>query len=374
MRMSLIETDTEMGREVDREMMILALDEARTRVGMTAPNPAVGAVLVHEGRVLVRAAHQRAGTAHAERLVLERAAELGLSRDVLASSSLYVTLEPCSTEGRTGACTRLILESGVGRVVYGSTDPYPGHGGAARGVLEAGGVEVISGVCEGACDALIRPFAKVQRRGLPWVILKTAFSLDGRTRRAAAGEAWLSGSEARRDVHRLRAEVDAVLVGGETVRCDNPALTIRDYPVPEDKVQPKRIVLTGDPEALPRVGHLFTDEYADRTRVYGVGGLEGAGGVNGLEEVLRRLVSEEGVHSVLVEAGSRMSDLFLEAGMADEWVAYVTPYLCGGPYPEDVRLTAPFSWMPRGYELGEMSLVRLGEDLRLSGLLLRHDG
>jgi len=309
--------------EADVAWMRAACSEAENGVGLTAPNPPVGAVVVRDGECLARGWHRKAGSPHAERAALDAAvASHGVDR--VRGATVYITLEPCSTKGRTPPCTARLLEAGVSRVVYGSTDPNPAHAGRARALLEQAGLEVLTGIEQDRCDALIRPFAKVQRTGLPWVILKTAMSLDGRITRPPAEGQWLSGPAALRSVHALRQHVEVILTSGETLRRDNPRLTLHGSLPRPGKIQPLRAVLTTNAAALPAAAAVFTDCHAERTRVY-----ENPD----LRELLASFVSDHQALSVLIESGGRLAARFLEADLVDEVHAYLTPWLTGGAVP-----------------------------------------
>lgn len=299
----------------DADWMSQAVEQARLGIGLTSPNPAVGAVIVRDGRLIGRGWHRKAGGPHAEVEAIRDARER--HPDLLAGSTLYVTLEPCSTHGRTGPCTEAVREAGIGRVVWGAQDPNPGHRGRAREVLEAAGIQVLSGMLESECRELIRPFAKWITTGMPYVIAKAGQSLDGRITRPAGEGQWLTSAEARAHGRRLRARVDAVLVGAGTVRADNPQLTLREAAFP-GKEQPWRVVLTRSGD-LPASALLFTDEFKARTLV--LRGLE-------LEEALREL-GGRGVVSVLIEGGADILQQAFAHRLVDEVVWYVAPLLCG---------------------------------------------
>lgn len=307
------------GVEDDARWMARALEEGRRGIGRTAPNPPVGAVVVKDGRELGAGWHRRAGQPHAEREALA-AAVAAHGPGAAAGSTVYVTLEPCSTAGRTPACTAGLIEAGVARVVYALRDPNPAHAGAADRVLGEAGIEVASGVLGEQADALVRPFAKVQRRGLPWVILKSAMSLDGRLTRPPGEGMWLTGPEARSAVQRLRGECDAILTSGETVRRDRPRLDLREPQYLEGREQPWRVVMTDRPESMPSGAPLFADGHRGRTLVRG----------RDPEAVLRELVAECGVCSVLLECGGRLAGAFLDLGLVDEVVMFLAPRLTGG--------------------------------------------
>jgi diaminohydroxyphosphoribosylaminopyrimidine deaminase/5-amino-6-(5-phosphoribosylamino)uracil reductase len=335
--------------------MALALAEARKGVGRTAPNPPVGAVVVGGGVLLGSGWHRAAGQPHAEVEALRDAvARHGAA--CLRGAGVYVSLEPCSTEGRTPACTAGLIEAGVARVVYACDDPHPAHAGRAAGILREAGIEVASGVMEREAADLIRPFAKVLREGLPWVVWKIAMTMDGRITRPGSESRWISGEESRADVMRLRGQADAILTSGETVRRDLPALTIRGEGG-EGRSQPWRVVFTDAPASLPREAPLFSDEWSARTLVRPRADLAGS---------LRRLVAEQGVLSVLVEAGGVFGSALFEAGLVDEVVVYFAPMLAGGGVP-----ALGGTGLPASLRLGEVCFERFGDDIRLRALVER---
>jgi len=335
----------------DSLWMQLAIDEARKGVGLTSPNPTVGAVIVKGGELLGKGWHTRAGKPHAER---EAIAEVLKNHEdaVLEGATIYVTLEPCSTQGRTPPCTQGILDAGITRVVYGAEDPNPVHAGAALKLLELAGVEVTVGVEKEDCEALIRAFAKKQRTGLPWVILKSAMSLDGRITRPPGESQWLTSEESRDYVQLLRHESDAIVTGGNTLRIDNPALTIRSKNF-TSKPQPWRMVITrGSRDALPDDSQIFTDQFAERTLVQENGDIRAA-----LIELAKR-----GCNTVLVEAGGTLMTAFIEAEVVDEVVIFYAPLLTGGPH-------TGFSQLPFDVNLFDPAFFQIGDDLLLRALV-----
>ena len=190
-------------RDSDQRLMALALEEGAKGIGLTAPNPSVGAVLARDGKILGKGFHKKAGQPHAE---IEAFADCRRRGNDAQGSDLYITLEPCSTSGRTPPCTKAILEHGVRRVIWAVDDPNPHHQGGAREVLSKAGIEVTTGVLEEEAEFLHRAFFKFQRTGLPWIIVKTAMSLDGRITRPPGEGQWLTGADARADVQVLRGE------------------------------------------------------------------------------------------------------------------------------------------------------------------------
>ena len=340
----------------DARWMRRAIEEGKKGIGRTSPNPPVGSVIVKDGVELGAGWHHGAGQPHAEReaMAAVRAMHGG---DSLFGSTVYVTLEPCSTHGRTPPCTEGLIEARVGRVVYAAEDPNPAHAGRADKLLEAAGIEVTRGVLAEEAMDLIRAFTKVQLTGLPWVILKTAMSLDGRITRPPGEGMWLTGEEARAEVQRLRAECEAILTSGETVRRDNPRLDLRDPLLAAGRAQPWRIVLTRDASSLPVDAPLFTDGHRDRTLVEDR---------DHPEAVLRRLVSERGVSTVLVECGGRLAAELIEAKLIDEWVAFMAPLLGGGPVP-----ALAGDGLGDGLPLSHASFRRFGPDVMLRAKILR---
>lgn len=301
---------------LDEAWMALALREARKGVGLTSPNPPVGAVIVRDGRVLGKGWHRRAGAPHAER---EAIADAG-GPEAVRGATLYVTLEPCSTHGRTPPCVEGIVEAGLARVVWAVDDPNPPHAGRAAALLEAAGCQVTRGVRADEAAALLAPWAKTITIGWPWVIAKVGMSLDGKITRPRGEGQWLTSEAARADAMQLRRRVDAIVVGAETVRLDNPALTVR--PPRPGKEQPWRVVLTRSGR-LPKAARLFTDEYRERTLVFHR---------TSWGEVWRDLVAR-GVVSVLIEGGGTILAQAFAGGWVDEVCFYYAPRLCGTGRP-----------------------------------------
>jgi diaminohydroxyphosphoribosylaminopyrimidine deaminase/5-amino-6-(5-phosphoribosylamino)uracil reductase len=330
----------------DIRWMQLALTEARNGMGRTAPNPPVGAVIVKDGILLGKGWHRAAGKPHAEREALTDAGQKDLR-----GATLYITLEPCSTQGRTPPCTQGIIDAGIGRVVYACVDRNPDHAGRADFLLHAAGIEVVSGICQEESEKLLRPFFKVRETGLPWVIWKSAMSLDGRITRPPGEGQWLTGELARADVQKIRATVDAILTSGETVRRDKPALTIRDPELLAGRQQPWRVVVTDRPESIVFQGPM------DRTLIRPRGDLS---------DILRNLVSEQGVLTVMVEAGGVFSAALFEAGLIDEVVVYYAPLLCGGPSPG-----LGGGGLHESLHLEEIDFKQFGDDVRVRGITVR---
>lgn len=295
----------------DEEFMRVALNQAKKALGQTSPNPAVGAVLVIDNQIVSKGHHREAGGAHAEIECLR-----DFDAPIPARATLYVTLEPCSTAGRTAPCTDAIIRAGVKNVVIGATDLNPRHSGKGIVELRNAGVQVRDGTLAEACTQLNEAFNKWIVTGQPFVIAKCGMSLDGRLTRRPEESRWITGRDARRDVHQLRARVDAVLVGAHTVRADNPRLTVRGV---RRTRQPWRVVLTRSGR-LPRQARVFSDKHAARTLTYKR---------KSLASVLKDL-GKRGIISVLIEGGGEVLGEALDNQLIDKVQIYLGPILTGG--------------------------------------------
>lgn len=283
--------------------MRLALREAEKGRGRTHPNPVVGAVVVKGGKAVARGHHQQAGLPHAEVNALRKAGARARGADV------YVTLEPCNHHGRTPPCTEAIIEAGVRRVFFGSRDPNPRVDGHGARRLRRAGLEVHEGVLRAECDASNEPWFKFVTRGLPWVVLKAAVTLDGKLAARTPGLRWISGPDSRALVHRWRNQLDAVLVGAGTVRSDDPLLTVRGIPGGRN---PVRVVL-GQPPEKARLLKAPGETVVAR---------------GPLRTVLRGL-ARRGLTSVLVEGGAKVHGDFLRTGLWDELRLFIAPQIFG---------------------------------------------
>jgi diaminohydroxyphosphoribosylaminopyrimidine deaminase / 5-amino-6-(5-phosphoribosylamino)uracil reductase len=293
------------------KFMRAALLQAKKGLGTTSPNPAVGALLVWRNRIIARGHHRRAGSDHAEIDCLRK-----LDDPIPAEAVLYVTLEPCSTRGRTAPCANYIIQRGVRRVVIGAVDPNPKHRGRAIGLLHAAGVDVRAGVLENECTRLNEAFNKWIVSGEPFVIAKCGMSLDGYLTRPPGETRWLTSESSRTHAHQLRAVVDAILVGAETIRRDNPRLTVRKGP---RRTQPWRVILTKSGR-LPQNSTIFRDSAKERTLVYRN---------RTLPAVLRDLGRRE-ITSVLIEGGGDILSQALDQRLIDQVQIYIAPLLTGG--------------------------------------------
>ncbi len=337
-----------MSRADDEAFLRLALREAQRGLGRTAPNPLVGAVIVKGGEVLSTGWHRAAGQPHAEIEALR-----ALKHPELAyGATIYVTLEPCCTFGRTPPCTEALIKAGVARVVFGATDPNAAHAGRAVPILERAGIRVMHGLLAEECTELNAAFNKWVTTGMPFVVAKAGLSLDGRLTRPPGEGQWLTSERSRADAMRLRAEADAILIGAGTLRADNPRLTIRGLRGFEDK-QPLRVVLTRRGH-LPKESFLFTDEHRSRTLVY-----RG----EPLRFVLRDL-ARRGCTNVLIEGGGEVLGAAFDARLVDRVRFYLAPLVCGGPNVIGGRGVATSA---ESLRLKNVSYRRCGADLLVAG-------
>lgn len=310
--------------------MARALRLARLGLRTTHPNPRVGCVVTAGGRVIGEGWHEKAGGPHAEILALERAGERA------RGATVYLNLEPCCHQGRTPPCTDALIDAGIARVVVGMQDPNPQVGGGGIQMLRGAGVEVDVGLMGEAALVLNRGFVSRMQRGRPWVTVKMAASLDGRTAAAGGESQWITGDAARADVHRLRAQASAIMTGSGTARADNPALTARCEGVTR---QPLRVLVDGA-LSVPETSRLFEGSapVVVATAVDPAGVDYGAhvdvvrlhAGNSRVDLVgLMRHLGEREVNEVLVEAGASLAGALLKNRLVDEIVLYLAPTLLG---------------------------------------------
>jgi diaminohydroxyphosphoribosylaminopyrimidine deaminase / 5-amino-6-(5-phosphoribosylamino)uracil reductase len=357
--------------EFHLKMMRQAVVLARRGVGKTSPNPAVGCVIVRDGAVVGRGWHKKAGTPHAEVHALNEAGELAAGADV------YVTLEPCAHFGKTPPCAKALIAAKVARVFVAMVDPNPLVAGGGIRMLREAGIEVQTGLLEEACRELNRPFIKWIQTKLPYVILKSAVTLDGKTATSNGDSKWITSDRSRREVHRLRGRVDAIMVGVGTVLKDDPLLTCR---VPGGK-DPLRVVVDSTLRiplhaailsVKSSAGTLIASCSADQARIEAVtsrgaeilGCHENNGRVD-LADLFREL-GARGVQSVLLEGGSHLAGAALRAGLIDKCMIFLAPKLVGGGgfglfSGDGVGL------MEDAIKLEGMTVKRVGVDLLVEG-------
>ncbi|MFO7983522.1 MAG: bifunctional diaminohydroxyphosphoribosylaminopyrimidine deaminase/5-amino-6-(5-phosphoribosylamino)uracil reductase RibD [Desulfuromonadales bacterium] len=356
------------------KFMQLALELARRGEGRTRPNPPVGAVVLRDGHVVGRGFHPRAGEPHAEIFALEEAG------DMAAGAELYVTLEPCSHHGRTGPCCEAIVKAGIRRVVIGATDPNPHVDGGGIRYLQQAGLEVFSGILEPDCQRLIAPFARHATTGLPFVILKSAMTLDGFTACASGDSRWVSGEESRLHVHGLRDRVDAIMVGAGTVEKDDPRLTTR---LPGDGRDPLRVVVDSTLRLSEKAAIFQTDSDAvtliattgradtrkvERLRAGGAEVLilaEDDGWVD-LKDLLQHLGRRD-VQSLLLEGGATLAGRCFRQRLINRVMIFVAPRLIGGADGRGIFAGPGVQVMNEAPTLQDVRVSRFGDDTLIEG-------
>jgi diaminohydroxyphosphoribosylaminopyrimidine deaminase/5-amino-6-(5-phosphoribosylamino)uracil reductase len=324
----------------DGEFMARALELARRGLYTTTPNPRVGCVIVRDGAVIGEGWHEKAGGPHAEINALAAVARKVGAGDTAAlrGATAYVTLEPCSHHGRTPPCADALVDAGIGRVVAAMPDPNPLVGGEGLARLELAGVQVESGLMAEEARELNIGFVSRMTRGRPWLRLKVAASLDGKTALNNGKSQWITGAAARRDAQAWRAQSCAMLTGIGTVRDDNPRLTVRDIDTPR---QPLRVVVDSRLEIAPDAAVLAggnallacaVDDAAKAARLRAQGVevivLPNAAGKVDLAALLAEL-GRRGINEVMAEAGFKLNGSLLREGLVDELLVYQAPILLG---------------------------------------------
>lgn len=318
---------------VDHGMMARALQLAERGLWTTSPNPRVGCVLVRDGRIVGEGWHEKAGGPHAEVHALRAAGELA------RGATAYVTLEPCSHYGRTPPCAEALIKAGVARVVAAMSDPNPLVAGQGLAMLEAAGIATACGLLENEARELNVGFVVRMTRGRPWLRLKAAASLDGKTALNNGLSQWITGPDARRDGHAWRARACAILTGIGTVRDDDPQLLVRDV---ETTRQPWRVIVDSrlatplSAKILQGGGPVLIAaalEDAEKAAALRAAGAEvlvlpNAAGQVELKTLLEAL-AQRGINEVHAEAGCRLNGALLRAGLVDELLLYLAPCLIG---------------------------------------------
>lgn len=324
-----------------------ALLLAERGLGTVNPNPMVGAVIVRNGRIIGEGYHIKAGEAHAEVNAINSVKK----QDDLVGASLYVTLEPCSTWGRTPPCTEAIIRSGIKHVYIGCLDPNPKHAGASIPILKKHGIDSVYGILEDKCALLNEAFFKWITVKKPFVLLKLAETLDGKIATASGSSQWITGAKARARVHKLRMWADLVMAGAGTYRKDSPQFTARDKNGNVLKT-PRRVIATRKSEVVPPEGWetvCLSDKAA-------------------WDEYLLKLGSEN-VTSVLIEGGGEFAASALAAQAVDRVEFHIAPKILGGRGSRpSVAGDNPLE-IAQAFDLSDIEVFRMGNDIGVSGLL-----
>jgi diaminohydroxyphosphoribosylaminopyrimidine deaminase / 5-amino-6-(5-phosphoribosylamino)uracil reductase len=374
----------------DADYLRMALRLARKGSGATSPNPMVGALLVKRGRIIGRGWHRRAGEPHAEIEAIRDAQAHGHSPQ---GATLYVTLEPCCTHGRTPPCTDAIVAAGIGRVVIGAIDPNPRHSGRGFNILKQAGIHLSQGVLAAECSRLNEAFNHWIVQRTPLVTLKAAMSLDGKIATALGQSKWITAEPARVYAMRLRTEADAVLVGINTILADDPSLTIRGTRKPSQNHSLRRIILDSAART-PLTAKVVTDEHPELTTII-VGNTAPHSRVKALERKVRVFVAPfapratatsskdisrksfldlcwvlkalgaQDVTSLLVEGGGQVNASFLMAGLAQRVAFFYAPIILGGRNSVPALAGAGAANLNQAFHLSQLQWRRLGPDLLL---------
>jgi diaminohydroxyphosphoribosylaminopyrimidine deaminase / 5-amino-6-(5-phosphoribosylamino)uracil reductase len=332
--------------------MLEALELARKAWGRTSPNPLVGAVVVKDNNIVGRGYHHCAGEAHAEVNALRDAGENARGADI------YVTLEPCSTFGRTPPCTQAIIDAGIKRVFVGSVDPNPAHAGKGLEILEQAGIETACGIEKDACDKINEAFFTWITSGKPFVTLKMAMTLDGKIATADGQSKWITGPAAREHVQSLRKWCDAIMVGGETVRKDNPGLIVRDTNTPWK--QPIKLIATrsmNDKDLL---------EYFPDNSARAISPSSPAE----WQDLLTGL-GKENITALLIEGGGELAAEALNAEIVNKIEFHIALKILGGKGSRPVVGGKNPLSLDEAKLLHDYKLEIVGDDVIISGYLIK---
>ncbi len=348
-----------------------ALALAQKARGRTSPNPMVGAVVVRRGKIVGEGYHSRAGHPHAEIEALRRAG------DEARSADLYVNLEPCCHFGRTPPCTDAIIQAKIKRVFVGMKDPDSQVNGKGLRLLKAKGIVIVLGVLKEESLKLNESFIKVMKTGMPFVVLKTAMSLDGKIATRSGDSRWITGKLARNHVHNIRSQVDAIMVGTETILKDNPRLTCR---LGTDTVKhPVRIILDRR-NRIPLTAKVFRNSRSQQI-IYVTGSDISSRRLKALidrkVEILNGKYSKRGFHikpllkelanrdmnSILIEGGAELNASVVKADVVDRIVAFISPVLIGGTHAPGFLGGQGVMKMDGAINLKDIAVTKIGEDL-----------
>jgi diaminohydroxyphosphoribosylaminopyrimidine deaminase/5-amino-6-(5-phosphoribosylamino)uracil reductase len=363
-------------KDKDIKYMRCALRMAKKGLGNTAPNPAVGAVIVRDDRIIASGYHKKAGENHAEVDTLSNLEGKATSRDIM-----YVTLEPCNHQGKKPPCTRAILESGIKNVVVGMKDPNPSVKGGGIEYLRSRGLNVKTGVLEKECGQLLEPWSKYAKTGKPFIMAKSALTLDGYSATSTGHSMWVTGEEARQHVHRLRAEVDAVMVGIGTVIADDPRLTSR---LKRGKGRNPHRIIVDTRLRIPENARLLNDDSGALNYII-VGNDVDMKLINRIERgntsvikcpvkdnrvdlnAMLDILGRRSITSVLFEGGSGLMGSMIRERLIDKFLIFKAPKLLGGNDGIPMAKGKGPVYMDDSLKLEDIKVKKYGEDILISG-------
>ncbi|MGV7220215.1 MAG: bifunctional diaminohydroxyphosphoribosylaminopyrimidine deaminase/5-amino-6-(5-phosphoribosylamino)uracil reductase RibD [Nitrospinales bacterium] len=366
-----------MKNNIIEEKIHRTLTLAKKAEGRTSPNPMVGAVIIKNGQIVGEGYHKKAGGPHAEIEALKKAGTKS------KGASLYVNLEPCCVTGRTGPCTEAIIKSGIKEVFIGMCDPNPRVSGDGIRILKKSGIEITSGILEDECKKLNEIFIKFITTKKPFVVLKSAISLDGKIATKTGESRWISCTESRRAVHKLRSKVDAIIAGTGTILKDDPLLTAR---LGNKKVkQPIRVILDNQ-NSIPLTKNVFRNASSERViyvtsdkttssrekRLSRMGVdvciLKEKNGKVNLPHLMKYLGNQE-ISSVLIEGGSELSASALKEGIVDKIMLFVAPIIIGGELSPSLIGGEGTRRLKDAWKIKNISVQQSGSDLMIEGYL-----
>ncbi|MBP2664078.1 MAG: ribD [Firmicutes bacterium] len=365
---------------MDNYYMRQALGIAQYATGRTSPNPLVGAVIVKDGHIVGQGWHRQAGTPHAEIHALAQAGELA------KGATIYVTLEPCSHYGRTGPCTDALIEAGIKKAVVAMTDPNPEVSGNGLTRLRSAGIEVVEGILAAEAAKLNEVFIKWITTGMPFGVLKTAMSLDGKIAAYTGHSQWITGSSARAYVHKLRDIYDGILVGSGTVLADDPLLTSR---LPEGGQNPVRIIVDSMART-PLTANVITDKQAPTLiAVSQAAPLEKVAALRGhgvevlvLEQTpqglnlrqLFKILGERHITSIFVEGGATINASLLAANLIDKVYCFIAPKIIGGQTALSPVGGTGVERVDQAILLEDITTQTIGTDILVNGYITGREG
>ena len=364
----------------DRKRLDRAVALARKSIGFVEPNPPVGAVVVQDGQVVGESWHKAWGGPHAEVLALN------MARARAKGATVFVSLEPCSRAGKTPACTDRLIQAGVSRVVYAAHDPHPDQAGRADAGLREAGIEVIGPAAPDEGEALLVRFLRALQADRPWTIAKWAMTLDGRITAAPGINSRIYGTKAHLLAHVHRARMDAIAVGADTVRVDDPQLTCRlESGLPDGRVQPMRVVFATtldipldckmvrtakDVPVLVFAGPAAPEDRRDALEAAGCQVVIVPPHTNGLDlRMALRELRSRGIQRLLVEGGGQVHGSMFSAGLIDQVSAFVAPSIVGSPDPVVPVVGTPIATMDDAVRLQDVTWRKVGDDLFLNGFV-----
>lgn len=356
--------------------MDIALHLARKGAGKVNPNPLVGAVIVNDGKIIGKGYHESYGKAHAEINAFKYA-----ETELIEGSTMYVTLEPCSHYGKTPPCVDQIIENRIKRVVIGMVDPNPLVSGKGVKKLQEAGIDVTVGILEDKCKKLNEVFIKYITKKKPFVVLKTAMSLDGKISTTSGESKWITDKEARENVHILRNELTAIMIGIDTVIIDNPELTCR---IPNGR-NPIRIVVDSnlripyDSKILQTAKKfktiIATTEKARKEKIHKLKDLgiivietKSKNEKVDLKDLMHKL-GNQNIDSILLEGGSTLNYSALESGIVDKILVYIAPKIIGGMKSKTPVGGSGISHLKDAFKVRELSTSIIGKDILLQGYI-----